>query len=313
MRLVGEIEELANARTFSDYLTQLGIKNQVIEEPGGDKIAHEIWVQEEDKVEEAEGLLKKFLENPGDEQYQGVSKIARKIKKQAEKEAKQGPQYMDARTTIFHRGVPRSGVLTLLIVLTCVVVSVLSKLGENTSAMKMLFITEYWREGAIIYWKKGLPEIMNWQLWRLFTPMFIHYGIIHLVFNMMWLWDLGNMVEDRKGTLFLAIFILFVSGSSNWAQYQVSGPGFGGMSGVVYGLLGYIWMKGKYDPGSRLALHKTTVAMMIGWYFLCLSGLVGHIANMAHTVGLVVGIAWGYLTSGHFKRQLRKFGEKNGG
>jgi GlpG protein len=313
MRLVGEIEELANARTFSDYLTQLGIENQVIEEPGGDRTAYEIWVHEEDKVEEAEGLLKKFLENPGDEQYQGVSEKARKIKKQAEKEAKVQPQYMDARTTIFYRGVPRSGVLTLLIVLTCVVVSVLSKLGENTSAMKMLFITEYWREGAYIYWKKGLPEIMNWQLWRLFTPMFIHYGIIHLVFNMMWLWDLGNMVEDRKGTLFLAIFILFVSGSSNWAQYQVSGPGFGGMSGVVYGLLGYIWMKGKYDPGSRLALHKTTVAMMIGWYFLCLSGLVGHIANMAHTVGLVVGIAWGYLTSGHFKRQLRKFGEKNGG
>jgi len=61
------------------------------------------------------------------------------------------------------------------------------------------------------------------------------------------------------------------------------------MSGVVYGLLGYIWMKGKYDPGSGLALHKTTVAMMIGWYFLCLSGLVGHIANMAPYCGFSSG------------------------
>jgi len=306
MRLVGEIEDLADARTFSDYLTHLGIENRVIEESRDDKISYEIWVHEEDKVEQSEGLLKKFLENPGDEEYQGVSKIARKIKKQAEKEAKEQPQYIDARTTIFYQGVPRTGTLTLLIVLACVVVSVLSKLGENTNAMKMLFITEYWREGAYIYWRKGLPEVMNWQFWRLFTPMFVHYGIIHLVFNMLWLWDLGNMVEGRKSSLFLAIFILIVSGSSNWAQYLVSGPGFGGMSGVVYGLLGYIWMKGKYDPGSGLALHKTTVAMMIGWYFLCLSGLVGHIANMAHTVGLVVGIAWGYLTSGHFKQQLRK-------
>ncbi len=309
MRLVGEIEDLADARTFSDYLTQLGTENRVIEESRDDKIAYEIWVQEEDKVEQSEGLLKKFLENPGDEEYQRVSKIARKIKKQAKKEAKEQPQYIDARTTIFYQGVPRTGALTFLIVLACVVVSVLSKLGENTNAMKMLFITEYWREGAYIYWRKGLPEIMNWQFWRLFTPMFVHYGIIHLVFNMLWLWDLGNMVEARKSTLFLAIFILIVSGSSNWAQYLVSGPGFGGMSGVVYGLLGYIWMKGKYDPGSGLALHKTTVVMMIGWYFLCLSGLVGHIANMAHTVGLVVGIAWGYLTSGHFKRQLRKLKE----
>jgi len=309
MRLVGEIEELANARTFSDYLTQLEIENQIIEEPRGDKIAYEIWVHEEDKVEQSEGLLKKFLEYPGDEQYQGVSQAARKIKKQAEKEAKEQPQYIDARTTIFYQGVPRTGTLTLLIVLACVVVSILSKFGQNTNTMKMLFITEYWREGAYIYWKKGLPEIMNWQLWRLFTPMFIHYGIIHLAFNMLWFWDLGNMVEDRKGSLFLAIFILIVSGSSNWAQYLVSSPAFGGMSGVVYGLLGYMWMKGKYDPASRLALHKTTVVMMIGWYFLCLIGIIPNIANMAHTVGLVVGIAWGYLTSDHFKRQLRKLTE----
>jgi len=309
MRLVGEIEELADSRTFSDYLIQLGIENQVIEEPSGDKIAYEIWVHEEDKVEQSEGLLKKFLENPGDDQYQGVSKTARKIKKQAEKKAKEQPQYMDARTTIFYRGATRNGALTLLLILACVVVGVLSKLGENTNAMKMLFITDYWREGAYIYWKKGLPEIMNLQVWRLFTPMFIHFGIMHLGFNMLWLWDLGNMLEDRKGTLFLAIFILIVSGSSNWAQYLASSPGFGGMSGVVYGLLGYIWMKGKYDPASRLSLHKTTVFMMIGWYFLCLSGLMGPIANMAHTIGLVVGIAWGYLTSPHFKQQLRKLKE----
>ncbi len=309
MRLVGEVEELAYARTFSDYLTQLGIENRVIEESRGDKNAYEIWVHEEDKLEQSEGLLKKFLENPDDEEYQGVSLKAKKIKREAKREAKEQPQYMDARTTIFYRGTTRSGALTILLILTCVVVGVLSKLGENTNAMKMLFITEYWREGAYIYWRKGLPEILNWQIWRLFTPIFIHFGIIHLGFNMLWLWDLGNMVEDRKGTLFFALFILIVSGSSNWAQYLVSSPGFGGMSGVVYGLLGYIWMKGKYDPASGLSLHKTTVAMMIGWYFLCLSGLVGHIANMAHTVGLVVGIAWGYLTSSHFKQQLRKLKE----
>ena len=79
MRLVGELEELAYARTFSDYLTQLDIDNQIIEEPSGDKIAYEIWVHEEDRVEESEALLKKFLENPDDEEYQGVSEKARKI------------------------------------------------------------------------------------------------------------------------------------------------------------------------------------------------------------------------------------------
>jgi hypothetical protein len=119
MRLVGELEELAYANIFSDYLTQLGIENEIIEEPSGDKVAYEIWVHEEDKVEESEELLKKFLENPDGEEYQGVSEKARKIKKQAEKEAKQGPQYVDARTTIFYRGTPRNGTLTVILIVAC--------------------------------------------------------------------------------------------------------------------------------------------------------------------------------------------------
>jgi GlpG protein len=307
MRLVGELEELADAGTFSDYLTQLGIVNQVIEEPSGDNIAYEIWVHEEDKVAESEGLLKKFLENPGDEEYQGVSQIARKIKKQAEKKAKEKPQYMDARTTIFYRGAPRNGTLTLILIAACVIVAVLSKLGQDIMSLRMLFIIDPLLLQSHLF--GGLPEIWKGEIWRLFTPMFIHFGIMHLAFNMLWLWDLGNMVEDRKGTFFLAVFILIISGSGNLAQYLASSPLFGGMSGVVYGLLGYIWMKGKYDPGSRLSLHKTTVAMMIGWYFLCLIGIIPNVANMAHTVGLVVGVAWGYLTTSHFKNQLRKFRE----
>ena len=70
-----------------------------------------------------------------------------------------------------------------------------------------------------------------------------------------------------------------------------------GMSGVVYGLLGYAWMKGRFDPGSGLLLHPQTVAMMLIWFFLCLTGLMGNIANTAHAVGLVLGIAWGYASS----------------
>jgi GlpG protein len=305
MRLVGELEELAYARIFSDYLTQLGIKNQVTEEPGGDKIAYEIWVHEEDKVEESESLLKKFLENPDGEEYQGVSEKARKIKKQAEKEAKEKPQYMDARTTIFYRGAPRKGTLTVILIAACVIVAVLSKLGRDIMPIRMLFISELIIPPFSLV--DSLPEIWRGEIWRLFTPIFIHFGIMHLGFNMLWLWDLGNMIEDRKGTLFLGIFIFVVSVASNLIQFLFAGPAFGGMSGVVYGLLGYIWMKGKYDPASRLALHKTTVIMMIGWFFLCF--LLPNIANWVHAGGLAVGIAWGYLTSPHFKNQLRKYKE----
>jgi len=73
------------------------------------------------------------------------------------------------------------------------------------------------------------------------------------------------------------------------------------MSGVIYGLLGYVWLRGKFDPGSGLYLHPSTVTMMIIWFFLCLTGIVGSIANVTHAVGLGMGMAWGYLSSLRFR------------
>ena len=70
------------------------------------------------------------------------------------------------------------------------------------------------------------------------------------------------------------------------------------MSGVVYGLLGYIWIQGLRNLGFGYVLHKQTVIMMLGWFILCWTGILGPIANWAHTAGLAIGIAWGYVESG---------------
>jgi GlpG protein len=84
---------------------------------------------------------------------------------------------------------------------------------------------------------------------------------------------------------------------SNLAQYLGKGPLFGGMSGVVYGLLGYVWMKGKNDPASGLFLHPQTVTMMLLWFFLGFTPVLPNIANITHGAGLFLGCAWGYLSS----------------
>ena len=310
MRVIGELSDSDQAGTFSDYLTQAGIDNRVDEETSAGQRVYEIWVLSEDDVSRAEVELKKFRENPGGEEYQGVARAAKKIKKQAEKEAKEPPLYMDARTTVFYQGPTPNGALTLILILACLAIAVFSKLGENTRALQKLFIVDLFNQGDYVYWNKGLKEIMRGEVWRLFTPMFIHFGIMHLVFNMLWLKDLGSMIEDRKGSLFLGVFVLVVSAASNLTQFMVSHPLFGGMSGVVYGMLGYIWMKGKFDPVSRLSLHKSTVALMIFWFFFCFTGLAGRVANGAHAAGLIVGMAWGYLTSGMIRQHLRKLLEK---
>lgn len=127
--------------------------------------------------------------------------------------------------------------------------------------------------------------------------MFIHMTITHILFNMLWLRDLGSMIEARQSSLLLAVLVLVFAAGSNLAQYFVAGPGFGGMSGVVYALVGYIWIRGKLDPGSGLYLHPTTVTMSIIWFFACLFHLVGDVANTAHAAGLLMGMTWGWLSS----------------
>jgi GlpG protein len=68
---------------------------------------------------------------------------------------------------------------------------------------------------------------------------------------------------------------------------------FGGLSGVGYALFGYLWMKGMYEPEQGMILHPNTINTMLIWLVLCMTGLLGPIANAAHVVGLAVGIVFG--------------------
>jgi GlpG protein len=288
MRVIGHLESEAAARTFSAHLYVKGIKNQIEAESDG---TWAIWIHGEDELDQAVRLLRKFRENPNDPAIQRASEKAQElIAKEEQREAVARKRHFDRDRLFPTGGFAGIGPLTLALM----GISVLVFLLQNSAATA--WIENYLRISADPY-DKSLFEVRNGQVWRLITPIFLHFGIIHILFNMLWMRDLGATIESRLGTLNLALMVVVIGVASNLGQNWMSGPRFGGMSGVVFGLLGYIWMRGKYDPASGLFLHQATVAMMLIWLLFGYTNILPMIANTAHTVGLVAGGLWGYVAA----------------
>ena len=131
--------------------------------------------------------------------------------------------------------------------------------------------------------------------------MFLHFGLLHILFNLYWLFHLGGMIEHNLGSRRLGLLVLASGVAGNVAQYLMQGPFFGGMSGVVYGLFGYVWIRSRFDSSSGLMLHPSTVTVMLVWFALCWTGFLGPIANWAHTGGLAAGVLWAWLHAGRPK------------
>lgn len=292
MRQIGRLENEAQARQFGDFLYSRQIENQV--DPASDG-GWDIWVLDESRIEEAAALFERFTEQPDDSMFiLGAGQGARRRHRNKQNRVPRRARIVEGRTA-FYRPPVGYGILTMTLAAVSVAVTLATNLGHNARLVAYLSIAHYSADGDYVQWDSSLSEVRHGQVWRLFTPIFVHFDLLHIFFNMLWLWDLGSMVETRKGTWRLLALVLVVSALSNVGQYLYSGPTFGGMSGVVYGLLGYIWMQGKFDPASNLELHPQTVTLMIVWFFLCLTGLVGSVANVGHAVGAVIGIGWGFL------------------
>ncbi|MCA9149509.1 MAG: rhomboid family intramembrane serine protease, partial [Planctomycetales bacterium] len=144
----------------------------------------------------------------------------------------------------------------------------------------------------------GLHQIKQGQLWRLVTPIFLHGSIPHLLFNCLCLYSLAPQIEMRRGTVFLGVLTLGLAVVSNLAQFILGGsPFFLGISGVVYGYFGYIWISTKLNPRNGYLVGESTVFMMLFVLVLGFAGLLnsftgqGGVANWCHAGGLVAGIA----------------------
>ncbi len=195
---------------------------------------------------------------------------------------------------------PWKSPVTVGLIAISVAVYALMSLWNYESIVRLLLISQYL--------SPPLPEIQDGEIWRLVTPMFLHFGIFHIVFNLMWTWQLGQIIEYKQGGLIMLMVSLVSGVVSNLAQYWVSGPVFGGMSGVVYALFGYFWIQGLTNPWFGMRLNPTIVYLMLGWFVICWSGILEKlfnlgIANTAHTAGLASGIVMSLLVSFFYRRR----------
>ena len=294
MREIGRIDNELDANVFRDFLYNRGIGCELESNKAG---GWTVWVDDEDRMDEAASQLQQFLIDPSNTDFIKGADGADELRKEKQRQEKEYARKVRTGGDLFQTyGFSGIGRITLALIVLSIIATLLCQFGKNDALFQRLAIAETFDvpgQGRMYY--KHLVELQAGQLWRLITPIFVHFSIIHILFNMMWLRDLGSMLERIRGVRFYIVFILIVSAASNIGQFFMSGPGFGGMSGVVYALLGYVWMQSRFNPWSGFLLHATTVQMMLIWFFLCLSGLVGNIANTAHAVGLVSGIVWGYI------------------
>ena len=141
--------------------------------------------------------------------------------------------------------------------------------------------------------------IAQGQVWRLFTAMFLHIGVIHLLFNLYALNSLGPLVEGFFGhRRFLAIYLLGgLFGSL--ASYAFSAATSAGASGAIFGLIGaatvyFLRYQSNFGARGRSILQNMLVVIAINLIFgLSMPG----IDNWGHIGGLIGGalLAWGLL------------------
>lgn len=265
------------AQAFIDYMASRDIDIKMMPEGGGQ---FALWLTEAEHQVEAEAELKQFLANPAQQKYQAASW-----------------DMAETRTNRFHYGSPsmlamikaKAGPVTLTLMMLCMVIFSLQQLGAGQAVFAALHFPAFAGQ--------------EWQLWRWISHALLHFSVLHIAFNLLWWWQLGGDIERRLGSTKVIQLFVVSAALSGAGQYWVEGANFGGLSGVVYALVGYLWMLGYKAPQLGLSMPKPVIGFMLVWLVLGFVQPFMAIANTAHLAGLVAGVVIGLLDASRYQKQ----------
>ena len=259
-----------NLSSYSNYLKGIGIVHRITEESG----RLSIYVANPDNLSKAKHMLDLYM----NDQLEISDNFV---------EEKLFP--LDFNLL----GLLRQTPITTCIIGLTILLAIITSLGSDLSAFSVLLYPLFDASrlpGSLIELNPVLALI------KTVTPMFLHFGELHLVFNMVWMWYFGKQLEQTlPAWLFLSTIIL-ISFTGNTVQYLVSGyNNFGGMSGVIYGLLGFSWIVSKFQIKKNMIITNSLFLFFIVSLVLMEVFASSKIATAAHVSGLVSGLIVGIL------------------
>ena len=263
------------AQAFIDYMASRQIDIQMMAEGSGQ---FSLWLKDIQHQVEVEAELKHFLNDPTAARYQAASWSVADSRKSA---------FRYHSPSLFAMVKAKAGPFTIAVMLVCGVIFALAQIGSGNAIFNTLHFPAYAEQ--------------KWQLWRWVTHAFLHFSVMHIVFNLLWWWQFGGDIEKKLGSVTLIKIFLVSAALSGAGQYWVEGANFGGLSGVVYGLVGYVWMLSVRAPNLGMVMPKPLIGFMLVWLALGFIQPFMAIANTAHLVGLVSGIVLGLVDSERWK------------
>ena len=183
-------------------------------------------------------------------------------------------------------------------IVIAVVLSLLSNFGSLIAIIEPFTFTKISisNQGFLSFSSAEQTYLIENQWWRLITPMFLHFSFAHLAFNCLWIYVLGEKIERVDGKLIFTLIIILTGVFSNLLQYfWTSSSLFGGLSGVIYGMLGYCLVMEMESNYIKYGLPPGLYLFMIIWLILGFLGILdlfgfGSVANFAHLGGMLSGL-----------------------
>lgn len=284
---IGVLPRQDLAIKFVDHLSSKGIKSTA---KAGFGANYAIFVAKEKDISPAKLELLRFGNNPFAKEFNRASWSQGRVLKK--------PKAVSSGFMRFSMGqyfwTPFS--LTSIIEIVCLILFIAMALSDSVHQAL---------SSALCFYR--LSDLtFDFQLYRLITPIFLHFGLLHIAFNMVMFEAFGRPIERFMGLGKLLMLILVIGIFSNCLEFFVNYSSdrlamFGGMSGVVYGLICYMAiLSQRADLPSGLKVPKGLLT--VSFIFVALGFFMSNVANFCHLGGLAAGAVLALID---FKRPLK--------